>query len=95
MPTMEVQALTSAVQRTHSSRLALAALMPIIARRAAAGCARSGASHWHGLSCSLADMPFVYLLLMNVLLIAAAAAPLLATGEGMMPQVCQLFTASV
>ncbi|CAK0782831.1 hypothetical protein CVIRNUC_006026 [Coccomyxa viridis] len=80
------QALTSAVQRTHSSRLALAALMPILARRAAAGCAQSGASYWHGLGCSLANMPLVYLLLMHVLLIAAAAAPLLATGESMMAQ---------
>ena len=87
MPITEVQALTSAVQRTHSSRLALAALMPILARRAAAGCAQSGASYWHGLGCSLANMPLVYLLLMHVLLIAAAAAPLLATGESMMAQV--------
>ena len=90
MPTMEVQTLTSAVQRTHSSRLALAALMPIIAKRAAAGCAQSGASYWHGLGCRLANMPLLYLLLIHVLLVAAVAVIPLAMGGGMTAQVWQL-----
>ena len=82
-----MQAVTSAMQRTHSLRLVLAALMPIIAEWAAAGCAQRGASHWHSPDCSLADMPLVCLLLMHVLLIAGVAATLHAAGPGTMAEV--------
>ena len=87
MPMMAMQALTSAMQRTHNSRLALAAMMPIVAKWAAARCARSDASYWDSQNCSLANMPLVHLLLIHVLLIAAVAATLLATGKGIIAQV--------
>ena len=84
---VHMQALSAAVQRTHSWRIALALAMPVLAWWASAGCALGGSSRWHSMQCSMAEVPLLHLLLLQVLLLAAAAASGLAAGQSFSTEV--------
>ena len=65
----------------HSWQIAMALVMPLLTKWAAAGCAQGDASRWQGMQCSLANAPLLHLLLWHTLLLAAAAVCMTAAGQ--------------
>lgn len=84
---VHTQALSAAVQRTHSWRIALALAVPVLAQWASAGCVLGESSRWRSMQCSIAEVPMLHLLLLQVLLIAAAAASGLVAGQSFSTEV--------